>query len=311
MIVSGAATFSRTEVSRLAYRWQANPPPQPVEVCAGRVVGERLAAEIESRTRDLRRLDDHVGGRDLAGIVAHELRLSVEVVRDARYTAATGRRLLAAVSDQAQLAGWVAPDSGRLAEASKYYALGMSAGHAADDSALVASSLSSLAYQTANSGDRYDAVLMAATAVRGTPTAVPAAKALYAERLAWTHARVGDADSAEQALDLIDDTFGAAADGTLPTWAYWLTRDEINVMRARIGVELHRPEPAIGLLTAALDRYPAGHVREVSLYRSYLAHALVLAGEHTEACRVAAELVEAGSARAGGRVEHLRHLLAT
>jgi transcriptional regulator with XRE-family HTH domain len=305
----GRGDLAAGDVSRLAYRWQAAEPPQLTAVRAGRTVGERLAAEVEARTEDLRLLDDHVGGRDLAPLVSRELALSVELLGEASYTEHTGRRLLSAVSDLAQLAGWVASDAGRAGEATRYYAVGMAAGHDAGDPALVASSLSSLAYQTANVGDRREAVLMASAADRGARTAVPVARTLFAERLAWARARIGDADGATRALDAADDRFTDAGTDPAPPWAYWLNRDEIDVMRGRVDVELHRASEAVALLSAAIGRYPADHVREVSLYRSYLAEAYAIAGERDEAARVAAELESAGSARADERAEHVRELL--
>lgn len=298
------------EVARLAYAWRAAPAPQITHTRAGRHIGERLVDEIEARTHDLRLMDDYVGGRELDPVVSRELRLTVDLVRDASYTGATGRRLLAAVSDLAQVAGWVASDAGDPGRAARYYLAGVQAGHAAAEPDLAASSLSSLAYQTANGGDRIEAVLMASAALRGAPDASPVARALLAERLAWAHGRVGDPPGATQALHLADELYASQDGDGVPAWAYWLNADEMKVMRGRVAVELHHADTAVDLLASALDRYPADHHREVTLYRSYLAEALILAGDRTEARRVVELLDDPASARSDERTERVRHLLA-
>jgi transcriptional regulator with XRE-family HTH domain len=298
-------------IARIVYEWLGRPPPQIVERQAGRHIGERLVAEIEARTSELRLMDDVVGGRDLDPLVGRELRLSVEVARDASYSARTGRRLLAAVADLAQLAGFVADDAGAHERATRCYLTGIRAGHDANCPELAASALSSLAYQMATAGDPREAVLLASAAVRATPTAPPLAQVLFADRLAWAHGRTGNARGATDALTRADDLFAAAAGHPAPPWAYWLTRVELDVMRGRIAIELGRPGDAVALLTEAVDRYPQDHIRELALYRSYLAEALALTGDRTEARRIADLLAEStGSARNEYRLARIRQLVA-
>ncbi len=64
-----------------------------------------------------------------------------------------------------------------------------------------------------------------------------------------------------------------------PEWVYWLNRDEISTMRARVMVELGKPSEAEPLLVGVLSRYPAESYREQSLYWSWLAEAYAKAGE--------------------------------
>lgn len=298
-------------ITRVVYEWLGRPAPQIVQRQAGRYVGVRLVSEIEARTQELRLMDDFVGGRDLDPLVCRELRLAVEVARDSSYSARTGRRLLAAIADLAQLAGFVAGDAGAHDRATRCYLTGVRAGHSAGRSDLAASALSTLAYQAATTGDPREAVLLASTAIRAASTAPPLARALFAERLAWAHARTGDARAATNTLNRADDLFAAAAGLPSPPWAYWLTREEMDVMRGRIAIELGHPADAVTLLAAAIDRYPQDHVRELTLYRTYLAEALALAGDRTEARRVADQLLAAtGSARADERLTRIRHLVA-
>jgi transcriptional regulator with XRE-family HTH domain len=298
-----------TQLTLLAYRWQSAPPPQLTECASGRHVGERLAGEIEARTHDLRLLDRHLGGRQLADLVGREVAVTTALIRDASYQPATGQRLLAALSELAQVGGWVAADAGRTDEATRCQALSVTAAHAADRPDLAASALSTLAYQLANNGEPQTAVLLAGAADRGSSTSGPVARALFAERRAWAYARAGQVNEALRALDEADERYDPAA--PRPGFAYWLDRDEIDVLRARAYVELGRHRPAVDLLRTALASYPAEHARELSLYRSYLAQALLGAGEHEEAGQIAATLVDAGSERAASRAALVRTLLPT
>jgi transcriptional regulator with XRE-family HTH domain len=304
-VLRGPALDAAT-VSRLAYAWQSVPPPQLVERRAGRHVGERLADEVTARTRELRLLDDHLAGLALYPLVDRELRLTLELVRQATYRPTTGRLLFAALADLAQLAGWVCADAGRYPEAGRWHALGVHAAHTADDPALAASALSSLAYQLANTGDPHGAVLPANAAVRGARDCAPVARALFADRQAWSYARIGDHRGAQRALDDADELF--AAGGETPGFAYWLNRTELTVMRGRVLLVLGRYPDAVDLLAEAVAGYPDDRAREAALYRSYLVEAVWRGGDHGTARQLATTLTAAGSARVAGRLAQVRAL---
>ncbi|MDQ1678479.1 MAG: hypothetical protein QOC93_3623 [Actinomycetota bacterium] len=299
---------------RLAQEWRTTEAPQVVQMRAGRRVGERLAQLVGERVGLLRRMDDVLGGGDLYDLVRTELLLTLDAVREATYSAEAGRALLAAVADLCQLAGWVAADAGLIRQAERYLLGGVSAAHAARSASLAANLLSSLSYQTANVGDPREAVLLAAGAyAEGERHATPPARALLLERVAWAHARLGDVRATEQALGAADDAFAAAEPGDGPSWAYWLTRAEVDVMAGRCLTELRRPRRAIALLVPVTGGYDTTHARELALYLSWLAEAHVHAGEIDQAAAVATRVAElsagVASVRSAGRVLLLRRLL--
>lgn len=181
----------------------------------------------------------------------------------------------APVGFRAQLAGWVASDAGRHAEAQsqRVYLSGVSAAPEAGDDALAGQLLSSLSYQMANIGDPADALLLARSAVKGAQrVATPVVRALLLERAAWASARARDRDGARRALDAVDDAYEQRADGTEePEWVYWLDRKEIDVMAGRCLIELGDLLSAQPLLSAAIAAYTPEHAREVALYQTWLA----------------------------------------
>ena len=265
---------------RVAHEWLVADTPSQRHQVAGRRVGGSLATELETRTVDLRHLDDLLGGGDLYPLVHRELTEAQQVVREASYSADTGQRLLTVVGELAQLDGWVASDAGHYGQAQAAYLDGVSAANDAGDRALAGQLLSSLSYQIANVGNPADAELLARSAVTGAQGAPPMVRALLLERVAWASSRSRNAEGARRALDAVDDAYASrSVDIAEPEWTYWLDRSEIDVMAGRVLIELGQPIDAEPLLSRAIAGYDAEHVREVALYRTWLAEAFARAGE--------------------------------
>ncbi|MFJ1460375.1 helix-turn-helix domain-containing protein [Nocardia sp. N2S4-5] len=296
---------------RIAHEWLVLDTPSKVHTRSGRRVGHTLAAELERRVIELRRLDDSIGGRDLHPVVSKELRDAEEIVRNGSYSTEVGRRLLTVVGELAQLAGWVASDAGRFEEARRIYLDGHRAAAAAGARALAGQLLSTLAYQEANVGSAADAVLIARSAVAGATDATPTARALLLERVAWSSARARDTDTVRRTLDAVDDAYENRSDGVVePDWVYWFNRDEIDVMAGRCFVELGDGRNAQPLLSRAIDAYPSDHAREVALYRTWLAEAYAKGGQFDAAEHTLALIDgDAGSDRVDRRVREVTRLM--
>ncbi|MBF6330998.1 helix-turn-helix transcriptional regulator [Nocardia transvalensis] len=272
-------TAPPTDPIRIAHEWLVADSPAAAHRTAGRRVGHSLADELEQRIIELRHLDDSIGGRDLFPLVHRELTDTRAVVQEASYAAPVGRRLLTLVGELAQLAGWVASDAGRYAEAQRIYLDGVSAADDAGSPTLAGQLFSSLAYQMANIGNPTDAALLARSAVAGATDATPVARALLLERVAWSNARARDHEATRRALDAVDDAYeDRLPDVAEPHWTYWLNRDEIDVMAGRCFVELGDGLRAEPLLSRPIDHYPADHAREVALYQTWLAEAYARGG---------------------------------
>lgn len=298
-------------VGRVAHEWLLADPPQIVEVLAGRRIGERLVAQIERRVGQLRRMDDFIGGGDLHALVERELHATVKLLDEAAYHEQLGRRLLAAVGELCQLAGWVAADAGLYGTAERYCVVGISAAHAAGDLPLGANLISTLSYQLANLGNPGEAAVLAHTAEQGARRVASAAtRALLHERIAWAHARAGDLGRCERALGEVEHAFAQRQPESDPPWVYWLSQDEIQVMAGRCYTELQRPRRAEPLLGDVLDRYDQAHAREASLYASWLAEVHLQTKEVEKACAMATRSLilaaRVNSARSADRVRHLR-----
>ncbi|MEU5053707.1 helix-turn-helix domain-containing protein [Streptomyces sp. NPDC021096] len=277
------------------------PPDEPLAPCgthSGRRVGMDDAEALLRRVHGLRLADDVLAGGDLVETCVRELRKAVNLFNGTSHTEEVGRRLLVAVAEMAQLAGWVATDTGGPVDAEPLFRLGASAAHQAEDGALTAHLLGSWGYWTANTGNprRGLELVRAAEAAAGTDAPL-VARSLTSARLAWTSALAGDDRMALRAIgeameQISDADLGEAADRL---WLYWVDVPEQEVMEARVATQLHRPLRAVPLLRRVLTGYDPTHVREYALYLSWLVTALLDANETEEAAVQAHRMFEIAS----------------
>jgi transcriptional regulator with XRE-family HTH domain len=258
-------------------------PLTPLAGQAGRRVGAETAARLAARVHALRLADDVLAGGDLIVPAFRELGAAVRLYRESTHSEATGRLLLRQVGELAQIAGWIASDAGQHEQAERAYRLGISAARQAGDGTLTANLAGSLAYQFSNTGRAREGVDLALAALtEAGPGAPGRTRALFHDRVAWAHTKAGEAQPAMRALD---DAHAALSDdrGDAPEWAYWVSREELEVMDARVYTELRRPLRAVPLLGQVLARYDTTHTRELALYRSWSAIALADANEPEQA----------------------------
>lgn len=268
-------------------------PLRQLSAATGRRIGADAVAGLAGRVHGLRLADDLLSGGDLIGPAFRELRSALALYREASFTEDTGRGLLVQIGELGQITGWIASDAGRLDDAERAYRIGLDAARQADDAPLAANLAGSLAYQWSNNGREAEGVDLAEAALRESgDRAGPAERALFFDRVAWAHTRTGDAQAAMRALGEAHEALDGEAAAEPPQWAYWVSREELEVMDARVFTELRRPLRAVPLLTDVLDRYDATHARELALYRSWLAVALADANEPEQAAAEAQRVIE-------------------
>ncbi|WP_030903476.1 helix-turn-helix domain-containing protein [Streptomyces sp. NRRL F-5126] len=258
----------------------------------GRHVGSEEVAALAARVHGLRLADDVVTGGDLIAPAFRELRRAVRFYRHSTFSEETSRALLVQIGELAQIAGWIASDAGRHEDAEWAYSLGISAARQAGNGPLTAHLAGSLAYQHSNTGREREGVDLALAALEEAgPGASPEARALFLDRVAWAHAKAGEPRLALSALARAHEALGA--DGPeAPLWAYWVSAAEFDIMDARVFTELRRPLRAVPLLTDVLGQYDSTHTRELALYGSWRAVALIDANEPEQAADQARHDIE-------------------
>ncbi|MFC5662308.1 transcriptional regulator [Kitasatospora misakiensis] len=292
-------------VRQLAHAWLISEPPQILHQRAGRRVGDSLITEVRTRTNTLRRMDDYLGGLDLIAQVTGELRATVHLLREASYTEQTGRRLLELAAEQAQLVGWVAADAGLNQQAQRAYTVGVHAAEAAGHRGLGGLNLGGLGYLLASTGSPENGVVLTRSAAVGAaPYAGARERAMIWDRAAWAACVAGREREAAAALGRVEDAHDAHQPdaGEEPDWLYWVCRAESLVMQGRVWTELHRPLRAVPILQAVIGTYDHEHARETALYRSWLAAALLDAGEIEEASAETIRVIDLSAGVTSDRV---------
>lgn len=285
-------------------------PLSPIPNRTGSRLGIGNVEDLSARVHGLRLADDVLAGGDLIQPAFRELDAAVRVYRTSTYTQDVGRQLLSTIGEFAQIAGWVASDAGQHEQAARTYRLGISAAHEAGDGTLESNLIGSLAYQISNVGDVHEGVALARAALNAAGPDAPArARALAWDRLAWAHARAGEAQSAMRALGEAETALSQYAAEDEPGYLYWVDAGELQVMEARSYTELRRPLRAVPLLTDVLARYDSTHTRELALYLSWLAVALADANEPEEAARTAARMFAISADVASDRTAQRGHVV--
>lgn len=273
-------------------------PLAPTGTTTGRRVGEDAAEVIQRRAHGLRLADDVLAGGDLVEPVVRELRAAVDLFNSTSHTETAGRALLAGIAELAQLAGWVSSDASGT-DPGRYFRLGIAAARQAEDSTLVGLLTGTYAYYLSNNGQARRAVDLARLSVASTgPDSPPRARTSALDRLAWAATKAGQAQVALRAVEESSEALAdhIPGDDTERRWLYWVGESETAIMRARVYTELHRPLRAVPLLRRVLADYDATHTRELALYSSWLAVALVDANEPEEAAATARRVLELSSA---------------
>jgi hypothetical protein len=198
---------------------------------------------------ELKAMDDVAGGGTVLSLAEQQFGIIADLLDQASYDEATGRKFFVALAELGQLAGWAAYDAGTQSLAQRYYMAGLRAAHSADDRPLGAHILGSMAYQAAREGRPGEAVTLVDTAVagvRGRETA-RLLTALYI-RQAEAFATLGDSSSCLAAISTTRDQLERIKpDEDLP-YLYWVGPAEVTVGAGRCLLTLRKADQAAALL---------------------------------------------------------------
>lgn len=232
---------------------------------------------IMDRVRQLRLLDDCNGSHQILEWTLHDLRWARRVLRGLQESGAGSADLQPiqlAVGELAQLAGWIACDSGRHGRAERLWLLGLDAAQAVGDVRLGATIVSCLSYQALWLGETRAAVDLAAAARRGAAGWPGGAfQALLATREARAHAGAGNPNACEQGLAQASTFMAQAGPGDDPEWVYWVTPAVLAADAGRAWLDLGQPRRAADGLTRGLELFGQTQPRNQALHLTSLAAA--------------------------------------
>lgn len=246
-----------------------------------------MATHLEAQLVGLRQLDDRTGGSAVSQRwVTHSLIDVVDLLQHARYSTATGQRLLRTASGLAQLAGWTAFDGNQPGSAQRYHLLALRLARTCDDTDAIANNLGQLAYQAAAANRPTEALRLATAAVDTTHRARPIVRARALGRLSTAHAAAGDLHAHRAAADACRALLATTRPEDTPDDLYYFTPRQLDAETGHALVLLAAAYPAraAALLTQATDLLAPlalattgdGYHRSALLHSAYLAQAHLL-----------------------------------
>lgn len=189
---------------------------------------EPLIDQIEATVPQLQLLDDEQGGAAGLGYVGAQVRAVMLVLRDGGYPDRTTRRLLIALADLAQLAGWKAFDAAKPGLAQRYFFTGLRAAHDAGYRAMEAHILADLSFQAASQGDSRDGVVLGEAARQVSDRSAGSVQASVLSRLAYAYAAAGRVEDCERSWAQSSDRLARQQTDADPEWMYYLTPNHLD-----------------------------------------------------------------------------------
>lgn len=283
-------------LTQLAWTAVNTEPARLAAALSGGQVGATLIKQVEETIPWLRQLDDQQGGggANLTYVNA-QFQAVGQLLRTADHGGQVTRRLLVALAELGQLAGWMAADTERHGLAQRYYLTSLRAAYNAGDKALGANVLSMMAFHAASREEATDAISLGTAAVEMAHRSPVTVQAMVTSRLAYGYALTGDTDRFHaaygRARELVEHPTGHQ-----PRWAYYASPQCVDAAGGYYQVSLGRTcsrnsrrhlDNAVTLLTpeatAALD-YP--YQRDALMSGTGLALAHLGRGELEQACGV-------------------------
>jgi tetratricopeptide (TPR) repeat protein len=254
--------------------------PAAAEVPPGTRVGADDARRVEQAVRDIRLLDDLHGADALFDRAGRALRTAYQLLNCGSYSARTEQRLQAAAGELAISVGWLAHDSGRLADARSFYSEALATARMAADPALEAHSFCNSAFLARDAGRPREAV-RAAQAAQQAAAGLGSSRlrSLLAMREAGGWAQLQDRGACERSIALAQRLFEAGPADADPEWMSFYGQAELVGLEAQCWSSLGLWELASERAQQAIALEEPHFVRNRALYTAELAHDQLGRGE--------------------------------
>ena len=252
----------------------------PGTVALGRKVGAADARRVEDAVREIRLLDDVQGGDTLYDRAGQVLRTAYQLLNRGSYGRGVEQRLQSAAGELAISVGWLAHDSGRLADARSFYAEALATARMADDPALEAHAFCNSAFLARDAGRPREAV-RAAQAAHQVALKLDSQRlrSLLAMREAGAWAQLQDRGACERSLQLAQQLYASGPGEADPEWMSFYGEAELAGLEAQCWSALGEWKRAEGCARSAIELQQPHFVRNRALYTAELAHDQLGRGE--------------------------------
>jgi hypothetical protein len=306
-----------TALTAPAHQWLVHEPEPLVAALNGDRVTPRLADQLPQMITELRHMDDASGGDLVLGLAQREFGWVAGLLDRAAYDEPTARKLHLALAELGQFTGWVAYDAGLNALAQRYWIAALRAAHTADDPALGAFILNSMAYQAVEQQQPAEAATLVETALAGTRSRqTPALLARLHTSQANAKAMLQDEAGCARAIASADSWADQINPEEEPPRLYWVNRAAVTVTNGRALLRLGRADQAVHPLADGTRQLDDSMVRDRQLYLTDWAEALARPGRQRDIEQAASRGLEAAalaedlsSTRGTQRIHDLRKQL--
>ncbi|MGB8944967.1 MAG: transcriptional regulator [Streptomyces sp.] len=191
--------------------------------------GDPLVTQVEQNLPLLQLLDDENGGARHLPYVGAQFRAVGLLLHEGAHTDAATTRLIRALAEIGQLAGWMAFDSADHGLAQRYFATALRAAHQVNDRALCAHILADMSFQAATRQHPADAIALGEAARRASDGGPTSVRASVLSRLAHGYATAGRSVDFARTSGLARELIEQRPDAKLePRWMYFLTPNHLE-----------------------------------------------------------------------------------
>ena len=264
----------------------------PDPVALGTRVGAADARKVEEAVREIRLLDDVHGGDTLYDRAGTVLRTAYQLLNCGSYARGVEQRLQSGAGELAISVGWLAHDSGRLADARSFYAEALATARMADAPGLEAHAFCNSAFLARDAGRPREAV-RAAQAAQSAALGLGSdrLRSLLAMREAGGWSQLRDRGSCERSLALAKRLYGNGPSDADPEWMSFYGDAELAGLEAQCWSALGEWDRAATYARTAIELQQPHFVRNRALYTAELAHDQLGRGELAAAADSGSQVV--------------------
>ncbi|MFI6100241.1 hypothetical protein ACIA8G_32245 [Lentzea sp. NPDC051213] len=264
------------------------PPPHSARI------GTSDVEQLESQTHSLRSVDYQYGGGACRDAVVVRIYWAQQLLA-AEASEAVRARLLSAVADLHNLAGWTSFDSGQVGAA--YHHFDRALDFARHDEDLTSNIVYRRGRVHLHHGAPGDAL---AYFQRGA--FAPLASSIMYSNEAWAYARQARSAEALRALGKAQDSFARADHAHVPDWARFHDETDLTAMIGTVYAELGDTRHAIPALTTAIEQFGPTMARSWTFCLISLASCHFLDGDADQGQAVGMQAVSAAEGLRSERV---------
>ncbi|MEU1786603.1 tetratricopeptide repeat protein [Streptomyces sparsogenes] len=265
---------------------------EPFGVPGGRA-GEPEAAAVEEAVLRIRLLDDRHGADSIYPHTARPLNAAYALLDAGAHRRSIADRLYAGAGELAISVGWLAHDSGRLADARAHYAEALATARVTGDPALEAHAFCNAAFLARDAGRPREAVRAAQAARRAADRlASPRLLSLIALREAGGWAWLTDRANCERALLRAQALFCRGPSDADPEWMSFYGEAELEGLEAQCWSALGEWGRAVEHARRAVALQSPHFTRNIALFTTELAGDLLADGAPDAAAVAAGRALE-------------------